>query len=368
LIVLRIIFASVLVIHSLLHLIGVGKEWKMGWHGQPSGHPLTQFSGNNSKITGGAWLLASLLFLSAAVGYLLRTEGYWIPAAAALTISQLLIVIHWQEAKYGTIVNAGILVVVIFSAATMQFGKKVFQEVESIRNRSQKNEINITAAVVSSLPKNVQAWMRQSNVVGRTMPNVIRLVQRGRMRTTPDGRWMPFEAIQYFTIDPPAFVWRAEIEAYPLVTIGARDKYENGHGNMLIKPLYIFTAANSLGKEIDQGTLLRFMAEMAWFPHAAVSKYLRWEYIDERHARVTMEYGGTTASGVYSFNEDGSVSGFEALRYGEFEGTYRLEKWTVAATGYKAFHGIRIGNKNEVTWKLKEGDFIWLKLEVTGMD
>jgi hypothetical protein len=37
-------------------------------------------------------------------------------------------------------------------------------------------------------------------------------------------------------------------------------------------------------------------------------------------------------------------------------------------TGYKAFNGTRIGNKNEVTWKLKEGDVTWLKLEVTAMD
>jgi hypothetical protein len=365
---LRIIFASILSIHSLLHLVGFAKEWSIGFHGQLSDQSLIQFYGNTSKIAGVVWLLASVLFLSGAFGYLLRREWYLVPTAAALLISQVLIIIYWQDAKYGTIVNVAILIVVIFSAAATHFGRKVAQEVNSVRSQAETNEIIITEEMVSNLPKNVQRWMRGSNVVGRKTPNVIRLLQKGSMRTKPESKWMAFEAIQYFTIDPPAFVWSAKINASPMFTIVGRDKYQNGEGNMLIKPLYIFTAADSRGEQINQGTLLRYMAEMAWFPQSAASEYLRWEFIDDHQARVTMEYGGTSASGVYLFNDDGSVAGFEALRYGDFDGTYRKEKWSVATKGYKTFNGIRIGNKSEVTWKLKEGDFKWLKLEITGVD
>lgn len=91
----------------------------------------------------------------------------------------------------------------------------------------------------------------------------------------------------------------------------------------------MFTAADSRGREINHGTLLRYMAEMAWFPQAAASKYLRWEPIDDHQARVTTEYSGTTAFGTYFFNVDESVAGFEALRYSDFEGTYRKEKWSL---------------------------------------
>jgi hypothetical protein len=28
------------------------------------------------------------------------------------------------------------------------------------------------------------------------------------------------------------------------------------------------------------------------------------------------------------------------------------------------FNGIRAGSKSEVTWKLKDGHFLWLKLEI----
>ena len=124
------------------------------------------------------------------------------------------------------------------------------------------------------------------------------------------------------------------------------------------------TAANSSGKEVDQGTLLRYLAEIAWFPQAAISQYLEWAPINDNTAQVTMTYGGASASGTYYFNDEGYVSGFEARRYGDFGGIYRKELWAISVTGYKNFNGSRIGHTNEVTWKLKEGHFTWLKLEV----
>jgi hypothetical protein len=365
---LRIIFASIMVIHGLLHFVGFAKAWATGPKGQLSGESFIEFSGHTSKATGVVWLLAGLLFLSASLGFLLRKKLYWIPAVAALVISQVLIVMDWPDAKYGTILNSAVLIVVIFSAAAIQFGRMVGQEVDSIRFSARGNQIVITEEAISHLPSNVQRWMRRSNVVGRNTRNIIRIVQKGCMRTKVESKWMPFEGVQYFSIDPPAFVWSATIRAAPLFTIAARDKFQDGKGNMLIKPLFMVTAADSRGQEINQGTLLRYMAEMAWFPQAAVSKYVRWEFIDDHRARVTMAYGGTSACGVYRFNDDGTFAGFEALRYGDFDGTYRMEKWSVATTGYRSFNGIVIGNKNEVTWKLKEGDFKWLRLEITKMD
>lgn len=365
---LRILFASVLVLHSLLHLIGVSKAWNKTSPVLPSDLMAGNVFSNVSKISGAVWLVTSILLLSGAAAIVLRKEWFWIPVAAALVMSQVLIMTDWHQAKYGTIVNLALVIAVVLSAAATRFDKKVKREVDSITNQASRSDRIISEEMVSSLPGNVQRWMHQSSVIGRKTSNVIRVVQKGSMRTKPDGKWMPFEANQYFTIDPPAFVWVAKIKAAPLFTIAGRDRYQNGEGNMLIKPLYIFTAADSRGEEINQGTLLRYMAEMVWFPQAAVSKYLKWEFIDDHHAKVTMDYGGTTASGIYAFNDDGGVAGFEALRYGDFGGTYRKERWSVATTDYKQLNGIIVGYKNEVTWKLEKGDFMWLKLEITNIE
>lgn len=354
-----------MVLHGLLHLIGFAKEWNLGSQGQLPANTLLNLSGTSSRISGALWLLTSLLFIAAAIMYILRRESYWIPAALAVVASQLLIIIYWQDAKYGTIVNIVILIAIILSAAAMHFNNRASRAVEVLRSHAADEERVITPNMIATLPQNVQQWLRKSNVVGTRTRNIIRIKQKGSLRTKPGSAWMPFHAEQHFSIDPPAFVWTARIKAGTFIEIGGQDIYRDGHGNMVIKPLYLFTAADAFGKEIDQGTMLRYLAEMAWFPQAAVSKYLRWEAVSESKARVTMEYGGISASGIYSFNKENLIDGFEAKRYGDFGGIYRKEIWAISVTGHKIFNQTTIGAESEVTWKLKEGDFTWLRMEVT---
>lgn len=254
-------------------------------------------------------------------------------------------------------------VAAVFIAA-IRFRHAAQQQVNALLSTSKK-ETTIAVEKITSLPQTVQRWLARAAVVGKPMPNKLIIQQRGTLRTKPENKWMPFESTQYFTIDPPGFVWVASIQAGPLLKIGGRDTYREGRGNMLIKPLYLFSVADARGKEIDQGALVRYLAEMAWFPHAATSRYLRWQSMNESQAYVTMDYEGVSASGVFSFNADGDAIGFEAKRYGDFEGVYRKERWWVKTTSFATLGGMRIGNKAEVTWRLPEGDFHWLNMEIT---
>ncbi|GGM42539.1 hypothetical protein GCM10011351_30640 [Paraliobacillus quinghaiensis] len=137
---------------------------------------------------------------------------------------------------------------------------------------------------------------------------------------------------------------------------------------MLIKLLALFPVADSKGKEIDQGTLLRYLAETMWFPSAALNEYITWETLDTNRSKATMSYGGIVASGVFTFNDIGEVTQFEAERYGEFDGETRLETWSIPVRDYKEFEGIKIPTKGDVTWKLDLGDFNWFNFEVTEIE
>lgn len=354
-----------MVLHGVLHLIGFAKGWHTGVQRSDSQRTLLAFFASASRWGSVLWLVGGLSFAIAAILYLMKKDWYWIPAAVGIAISQAMIIAEWEDAKYGTIVNAVLLIAVIFSAAAMRFDRMVRNEVATLAGQVSAREQVLTVEKISVLPANVRRWVEHSNVLNRKLPAMYRVLQRGTLRTTAEGRRMPFEAEQFFSVDPPGFIWRARIDAGPHMKIAGRDKYQNGHGHILIKPLYLFTAANGFGKQIDQGTLLRFLAEAAWFPEMAVSKYLRWEGIDDRRARVTMEYGGTSASGIFFFNEEGLVEGFEARRYGDFGGIYRKENWSVNVTSHRKFNDVPIGHQNEVTWKLKEGNFTWLRMEIT---
>lgn len=289
-------------------------------------------------------------------------------AFAGVALSQILIIIFWQDAKFGTIANIIILAVAVPAFASWNFNLQVESEVRSLlKNVGSSEKTIVTREMISHLPLAVQDWLKQSNVIGKEMIHTVHLKQKGTLRTTTDGKWMPVKAEQYITTGKPGFIWQARIQAFPLIHISGRDKYQHGKGNMLIKLLSLITVADSRGKEIDQGALLRFLGEVVWCPTAALSDYISWEEIDSTSARATMSYGGISASGVFTFNEKGQVSGFEANRYYDRNGNFTLEKWHVEVKNYRTMDGIRIPAGAEVTWKLKSGDFTWYKFEITDL-
>jgi hypothetical protein len=48
---------------------------------------------------------------------------------------------------------------------------------------------------------------------------------------------MPFEAEQYFTVNPPVFLWRATFRMAPLVSVTGRDQYRAGTGSIEMRLL-----------------------------------------------------------------------------------------------------------------------------------
>lgn len=354
-----------MVLHGLLHPLAVANAWRPGASGYISSK-LLEFSVSRSQLSLFLAVLAAVLFITAVTCCMLQRYRYWMPALVSILLLQTIVFMHWQAARYFTTANIILLAAVILSAAAMRFKAAIRKEVKDLLSRASK-EILTTEETLRPLPHIVQRWMIKSGVVGNAMPNKIVISQKGHIRTKLKGSWMRFQATQHFTINPPGFVWLAAIKGAPFITIAGRDKYSDGLGNMIVRPFCWFNVVNNSGKEIDEGTLLRYVAAMVWFPQGAGSKYLRWESINDRQARVTMEYKGMTASGIYFFNEDADVIGFEAKRYGDFDGIYRKETWSVRITGFAHFGSTRIGNRIEVTWKLPEGDFHWLTVEVTGI-
>lgn len=261
-----------------------------------------------------------------------------------------------------------LMLTVIFIASIL-FSQKVKVEVKELfKNYVENNNETISKADLQGLPLCVQRWLEYSQVIGKERIRTVRLKQKGAMRTKEGQPWMPAEAEQYFTIDEPGFIWKAKIKAAPLFYIVGRDKYYHGKGNMLIKILSLITVADARGKEMDQGSLLRYLAETVWFPNAALSSYIKWEEINSNSARATMSYGGETASGVFVFNEKGEVIYFVTERYMELNGQYVMETWSTPMKDYKEFNGIKIPAKGEAIWKLKTGDFSYYQVEITEIE
>ncbi|MBS1585919.1 MAG: hypothetical protein JSS82_10295 [Bacteroidetes bacterium] len=220
---------------------------------------------------------------------------------------------------------------------------------------------------VEQLPKCVQQWLAKSGALEKPAPRSVSLLQSGLMRTSPRGKWMKVSAQQYFDIERPAFLWNANVRMSPFIWFTGRDSYEHGKGHMLIKLFSLLPIVNARGYKIDQGSLLRYLGEMCWFPAAAKSKYIHWEALGPNQAKATMIYWGVQGEGVFNFDESGRITSFSAHRYMAKGKRSSLEHWHIPITEWKRFNGVLVPSKGEVTWKLRHEDFSYFKWEIIDM-
>lgn len=227
----------------------------------------------------------------------------------------------------------------------------------------------IREADLAPLPLPVQRYLRWSNVVGKAPVQTIRLRQQGAMRPNPNGKWMPAVAEQYYTVYPPAFLWYARVQAAPLMRMTGRDEFKDGHGHMHIKLFGLYSLFNERGAEIDQGTMMRYLSEIIWFPTAWLSDYITWEAVDDHRAKATMHYAGKTVTGLLTFSDEGRFLRFEAPRYrSNPDKTSTLRTWVATSSADSDFEGLRISSESAVTWLLPEGEHTYFKARVFGVN
>ncbi|CAN5584809.1 hypothetical protein BH09MYX1_BH09MYX1_24780 [soil metagenome] len=361
----RFALAALLALHGAIHLLGFLAAWKLRAIPGMTGKTIVALGETATRVVGSTWLVASLLLLTSAALVLADRDGWWIPASIGVVVSQALIVLQWSEARAGTIVNALLIVPVLVGAATARFHAESAQEVQSLVARAKAAPaLAISEAEVAKLPPPIARWLTRSGVTERV--RVVRLRQRGRMWMSPGARAMPTTAEQWFTTDEPGFAWAAEVTMLGVLPIVGRDRYVDGHGRMKIEAGAIITLADGRGEKIDQGTLLRFLSEMVWFPSAVLAPYVSWTSVDDHAAIATMTWRGITASARVDVDDLGRVRGLTARRYFGTDGV--LEDWIITADGWQRFAGVEVPAHAMVSWQLASGRFDYFELDITALD
>ncbi|MBK6685458.1 MAG: hypothetical protein IPG45_13385 [Deltaproteobacteria bacterium] len=360
------VLALLLASHGVLHLLGFLRAFDLA--SIPlSGRTLIPLSPRGSQVLGVGWLLAALLLFGAAALSLARPAEWWALGAVALVASQLLIVIAWPDAKAGTVINLLLLVPCLSAFGASRFFAQLETEKATLLLGADRPGMAVTQSELEPLPPPIRRWLEQAGVVGRPRPQVVHLKQRGGMRTQKDADFSSAQAEQWFRIEPPGFLWQVELQMMGLPILG-RDRYQDGAGHMWITTFGLFTLVNGRGPQIDQGTALRFLGELVWFPSAALSPRIRWEPIDDRWARAHFSDRGLEVSADFEIDEKGQFLRLTARRYMGAEADAKLELWEVPATAWGRFQGVEVPTKGQVVWRLKDGDFEYYRWEITALE
>jgi hypothetical protein len=357
----KYIFSIIVFLHGAIHLLGFVKGFGIS--------RMESLAAEISKPAAIFWLAAFLLFTLSAGLYLAQKQLWAVFVAAAFIVSVVLIAGNWSDAKFGLIPNAIILIALVITFSGCAFNKKIAAETDAILETvGETDETYIEDDDLLDLPEPVKKWLRASGTVNTPKVKSVYLQQKFQMKLKPEQEnWYLADAEQYFTTENPAFIWTVKLNMSPFVSVRGRDKFTDGKGEMQMKLYALLNLGKETGEKMDEGTLQRYLGEIVWFPSAALSPYIKWEAVDSLTAKATMNYKGTTGSGIFYFNAEGDFIKYSAMRYMGNEPDAERREWIIEADNHAVFNGIKVPSEVHATWRLDEGDWTWCRIRLSNL-
>jgi flagellar basal body-associated protein FliL len=223
---------------------------------------------------------------------------------------------------------------------------------------------------IVDLPEPVQRFFKNVLQDGQAIITKVEISQHGQfhMNETED-KWHKFTATQLVATQRLGFDWDAKIQMFPFINVFVHDTYLLGEGNLQASILGLFTVAKMHNTtELNQGELLRFLAETVWYPTSLLpSQGVVWEAIDQHSSRATLTDGKTTASVVFQFDAEGLITSMraEARCYQVVGDKLTFMPWVGNFREYAIHQGMRIPLEGEVGWEHPEGIRLYFKGKIT---
>ena len=109
--------------------------------------------------------------------------------------------------------------------------------------------------------------------------------------------------------------------------------------------LGLYTVADVQGDgEIARGELMRYFAEMPWYPTALLpSQGVRWAAVDERSANATLVDGPISLTLLFRFDDAGLITSVHADARGAGVGKDMVMlPWDCSVSNYQLRHGMMV--------------------------
>jgi hypothetical protein len=255
--------------------------------------------------------------------------------------------------------------------ATVQgarFERMVHRNAHELFGRSSPIPLH-KASTLSQLPAPVQRYLELAGAHRREPVKTARLRHRGTLQLAPDARPSAIRGEQYFTADPPGFVWWGRIRLGPGLWIDGRDRSIDGVGNMYVRAVSTFTLADARGPELDEGALQRLLGELCWLPTALLDgRYVRWEPVDDATARAHLTVGGRDVALAFHFGPDGFPATVTAERSRDVGGKSVRTPWQGASSDWREVDGLRVPFRMEASWTIDGKLFTYARWRVEQLE
>lgn len=370
----RYVLAAVLALNGFISFLGFAKAFNLAQLDQlqPISRPL-----------GVLWLASAILFASAAVMLLVGSRSWWVPAAFGLVCSTLVIVAAWDDAKFGLLANAIVLVPVVVSAlaaAPWSYQALYSRDIGACSADSAGDTSIVTEADLAHLPDQIRRYLRFAGVVGKPRVRDYRILFDGALRSGPEKPFMAGLVEQHSFASPPARLFLAHMSMFG-VPAEAYHRYVGPSATFNVKIASLAHIVNEGGPEMNRAetvTLLNDMFLLA--PAALVDADIEWEELDPDTLRATWSNAGNTVSAELSFDDSGALTNFVSadrarsadlkdlgateLDPGSEVGSANRLRWSTPIGGWKELDGRKLPVDTVAIWHLPKGDFVYGKFEI----
>lgn len=344
--------------HALLHFLGFVKAFQLA--------EISQLSHSISKPLGMLWALAALLFIAAFILFIQNHNWWFAPAILAVILSQILIIIYWKDARFGTIANGLILMLAIIHLAAWRFENHYNNDVLTAIKATPFNASIITQKDLDSLPPVVQKYLNYVGVIGKPKIKNMKILFEGEMREKGKD-WFKFTSEQHNFFDTPTrlFFMKAKVKGLPTTGYHA---YGKEGASMLIKLVSLLPVVDLNMPEMYPTETVTYFNDLCLFaPAALIDKRIKWELLDDLSVKATFTNNETSISAILYFNKSGQLIDFISNnRYSVSE--MKKFPFSTPTKNYKNIKGYNLPTYGEAVWYYPDGEFVYGKFHLKSIE
>src|ERR1035438_88450 len=335
---LKYAMAALLIVHGLIHFLGVAKAYDYVI--------VNQWTIPISRQLGIWWLVAACFFLVAA-SLLIVKKDYWpFIAILAVALSEAVILFSWHDAKFGTIPNILILAVALLNLGSFRFEAQYRTDVKhSLQPGKGKTIEMFTEKDLQPLPEPVQRYLRFAGVLDSPKVKNMRVVLTGQLREKGSD-YFPFTSEQYNFFDEPTrlFFMKATLRS---VTVPAYHKCINGMASRDMRYFGLFPYVQIKGAAMNQSEMVALFNDMCLLaPATLVDKRIKWQPVDSSVVTATFTNHGISISATLCFNSQGQLVDFISDDRATIP-DMMLHRFSTPVSSYKTMNGFNLFYKRD---------------------
>jgi len=265
--------------------------------------------------------------------------------------------ITWTALGFGLVVATGIGLIALGSSRWQASTQAQMALLEAARVPAPSGRYD--AREIDGLPAPVQRYFRAVLKDGQPLIAAATFELAGTINMSAKGeQWKPFTSTQRAVTHRPGFLWNGRVAMLPGLDARVHDSYIAGVGTLHAAMLGLFTVAEVQGGgEIARGELMRYFAEMAWYPTALLpSQGVRWAAVDDRSANARLVDGPISLTLMFKFDDAGLITSVHAdARGAGVSKDMVMLPWECSVSNYERRDGMLVPTRGEAAWLRPEG-------------